>query len=459
MCGGQAKDLPGRHPPGLVPREELQAPLELAGVHRHPLAAQPDQRCLGLGEGGDLRFAERVVADREPPPEVHELVLAESARLGHHALGRGVRGHGEPEPRAAVPPGRQQDSEAGLVECRGDRGQEAVGAVGVQIQRARPGLAQAVCQLGVDPAGPAQLAEQQLLRAGQPAAQGTVVGPGLLGRDQQAGVGDGLEQELQSPARLGLPVAARATAVPGNQRPGGVLATGPLAGRLVLGYFGPGRAERHVVRLRGDFGQPERGSRRAGLAGTDVLPRRQRTGERGQLPRVGVEPSVRPGKRRQPRLGRGQPGGQAASPPRHQCEPGRHCLPGRRVHECRQRRRHHLVRIRVLRYRPADRRHRGHQGVHGGHVRSLDDRTPPRHRAGAVMIQRGEHPATGHQFGREGCQARKVVQGGAIPDARCPLVDGGQRWAGVKHDNRDCPGQQGRLRTGRGAWRGPDQLG
>ena len=446
MGGGEAEDLPGGEPPGLVPREELQAAPELAGVHRHPLAAQPDQRGLGLGEGGDLLLAERVVADREPPPEVHELVLAELARLGHHAVGRGVRGHGEPEPGPAVPPGRQQDPEPGLVQGRGGRGQEAVGAVGVQVQGARPGLAQAVRQFGVDPAGPAQFGEQQFLRAGQPAAQGAVVGPGLFGRDQQARVGDGLQQELQPPAGLGLLVVARRTAVPGRllRRPGGLVVP---------------RTEKIVVRIRGDLGQPERGPGRAGLAGADVLPRRQRAGECGQLARVGVEPAVRPGQRRQPGLGRRQPGGQAAPPGRHQREPGGQGLPGCRVHECRQRRSQHRVRVVVAGDgSPADRRHRGRQGVHGRDVRPLDDRAPPGHRAGPVMVQRGEHPAAGHEFGREGGQPVQVVHRGAIPDAGCPLGDGGQRRGGVQHDDGDRPGQQRRCRACRRAGRGPDQF-
>ena len=227
---------------------------------------------------------------------------------------------------------------------------------------------------------------------------------------------------------------------------------------MLIGYPGLVRVEEHVVRLRGDLGQPERGPGRAGLAGADVLPRRQGTGERGQLARVGVEPAVRPGERRKPGLGRGQPDGQAAPPGRHQREPGRQCLAGGRIHERRQRRRHHLVRVGVSRDRPADGGHRGYQGVHGRDVRAPDDRAPPGHRACAVMVQGGQHPATGHEFACERGQPGQVVHGGAVPDTGCPLGDGGQRRRCVKHDNRDGPGQQRRLRARSRAGRGPDQF-
>ena len=75
-----------------------------------------------------------------------------------------------------------------------------MGAVGVEIERARGGLPQARGQLGVDPAGPAQLGEQQLVRPVQPAAQAAVIRPRLGGRHEQAGVLGGLQQELQPPA-------------------------------------------------------------------------------------------------------------------------------------------------------------------------------------------------------------------------------------------------------------------
>ena len=57
----------------------------------------------------------------------------------------------------------------------------------------------------VNPAGPAQLGQEKLLRPGQPAAEAPVVSPGSCGRDQQARVGDGLEQELQPPPALPVP--------------------------------------------------------------------------------------------------------------------------------------------------------------------------------------------------------------------------------------------------------------
>ena len=99
MAGGQPQDLGRGDLPGLLAGQELQAALELLGVDRHPLAAQPDERGLGRGERGDLLLGQGVIADGELPAEVHQLFPAELVGLLHHAVNRGVRGRGEPEPR------------------------------------------------------------------------------------------------------------------------------------------------------------------------------------------------------------------------------------------------------------------------------------------------------------------------------------------------------------------------
>jgi hypothetical protein len=160
VTGGQGEDLGCGRTPGGLARQELQPAAQLLGVHGHPLAAQLDQRRLGFGERGDLVLGEGVVADRELPTELDQLVATEFAGLGDHTVDRCVRRQGEPELATPVPPGGQQNAEPGLVEQRSGGGQEVVGAFGVKAEAGRACRAQAGRELGVDPAGPAELGQQ-----------------------------------------------------------------------------------------------------------------------------------------------------------------------------------------------------------------------------------------------------------------------------------------------------------
>lgn len=160
VAGGQDEDLGRGLVPGRFARQELQPAAQLLRVHRHPLAAQPDQRRLGLGERGDLVLGKGVVADRELPPELDQLVPTELAGLGDHTVDRGVRRQGEPELAAPIPPGGQENAEPGLVEQRGGGGQEVIGAFGVEAKVRRACGTQTRRELGVDAAGPAELGQQ-----------------------------------------------------------------------------------------------------------------------------------------------------------------------------------------------------------------------------------------------------------------------------------------------------------
>jgi hypothetical protein len=160
VASGQGEDFGRGRAPGGFACEELQPATQLLRVHRHPLAAQPDQRRLGLGERGDLVLGEGVVADRELPTELDQLVAAELAGLGDHTVDRGVRRQGQPELAAPVPPGRQQNAEPGLVKQRSGGGQKMVSAFSVQAQAGRACGVQRGRELGIDPAGPAELGQQ-----------------------------------------------------------------------------------------------------------------------------------------------------------------------------------------------------------------------------------------------------------------------------------------------------------
>ena len=318
VAGGQREDIGRGLAAGRRALQELQPAAQLIWIQRHPLAAQPDQRRLGLGKHRDFVLGERVVADGQLPAELDELVATELTGLAHHSVDRGVRGQGEPQLAAPVPPGRQQHAEPGLVEHRGRARQEPVGAVGVECELGRARGAQAGRELREDPAGTAQLGQQQLLRSVQPPAQAAVVVPRLLGGDQQARVLRRLQQELQPPRRA--------------------------------------RRRLAVVGLGVGLGQPERRPRRADHAGTDVVPRPQRLDQRIEFIGVRVEPAVRTGQRRQPIL-HGGPTLRAPPARRHQVDP-RQRRAHRGIDHRVQRRHHQLVWVVPAEFGPAHRRHR-----------------------------------------------------------------------------------------------------
>ena len=215
--------------PGRLALEELQSAAQLLGVDGHPLAAQPDQRGLGLGECVDLVLGERVVADGELPPEVHQLVASEPARpvttpstgvepdRTRPSLARRSHQDGSSTPNPA-----SSSSDAAL-----DR--KSVGAVGVEVERGRGGRAEgADGQRGVDPAGPAR-ARRAATPAGVPAT-----GCRLPSSFQACSAGT---------SRLGSPWTAAGT--PAASRPASPLRVPVVVGRgdLAQAEGRPGRTE------------------------------------------------------------------------------------------------------------------------------------------------------------------------------------------------------------------------
>ncbi len=429
VAGGQREDLCGGLPTVGFAGQELQPATQLFRVDRHPLTAEPNQRSLGLGERGDLVLGQGLVVDGELPAELDELVATELALLAHHAVDRGVRRQRQPQPATPVPPGRQQHPEAGLVELRSHDREEPVRVVGVQVQLGRARGTQTARELGVDLAGPAELGQQQLLRAIQPAPQTPVLAPRLLGRHQQARILGGLQQELQPPARAGI------------------------------------RRRRFLDlsrRLGQRFRQPERRPSGPDPAGADVRPRPQRLGQRVEVAGVGVEPPVRDRQRGEPRFG----GRRALRPPatsrRQQIASrrGQHGTRGR-VHQLAQRQRGQLVRILVTllaRLGPAHRRHRGGQGVHRDDVRPPQHWTPVRHGAVPVTAQRRQHSPTPGELTGEGGQVAEEGEGRAVPHVRHRLLEHGQGGRRVHAHHWHRPGQQDRIRLPRAARCDPDQL-
>jgi hypothetical protein len=128
--------------PGAGPAEELQPLAQPLDVDAHPLAPQPDERRLGGDEVGELLLTQLVVADRDRPPELGQLLPAQPA-AGDHPIGRGgaAGAEAEPDPPGAVPACGQLHPEPGLDEQRRVGGEEPVGVVQVEVEDGRAGLA------------------------------------------------------------------------------------------------------------------------------------------------------------------------------------------------------------------------------------------------------------------------------------------------------------------------------
>jgi hypothetical protein len=217
------------HRPGLVALEELQRGRQVRLVELNPLAAQPDQRDLQPGQLGQLGRIERLIADGDVVPEVHQVTQAE-LRSGDRGggLGLGPGGQLQPEARLAHPVG-QQHTEPGAGQQRTGLRKEPERARRVQVHRGGCRLAQRVLDLAEQPGGGAEPGQQLLhrifaRRARQasgnpgPAAEprpeaSTVARPHVRGRDHEAGVIGGLQRELNPPgisfrcARLDEPEA------------------------------------------------------------------------------------------------------------------------------------------------------------------------------------------------------------------------------------------------------------
>ena len=162
----------------------------------------------------------------------------------------------------------------------------------------RAGRAQPGGQFGIDPDRASELAQQQFLGTIQPAAQATVVVPGLLG-----GTPAGWDRR---PIAAGTP-AARPVSPPST------------------------------------VGEPEGRPCRPGLLDADLVPRRQRVGQRVEFVRVRVDPAVRRGQRGQPSFLGWEAFRTAAPPRRKQIVGRRHRRTCRRIHEGLQRRQHQFV--------------------------------------------------------------------------------------------------------------------
>ncbi len=177
----------------------------------------------------------------------------------------------------------------------------------VEFHRLRGGGTQRRVQVRPEPAGPAQLGEERLLRAGRPAdqaAEGLRGLPDVPGIDVQAGFVRSLQPELQPPApATGRLDRLRRTV--GRHRPGGQDRFGDLVGgRLDQAETGPHRATGRValprVQFGGEDGQPGRVDGEVPLW----------AGERGQPGRCRTTraqpPAQRGGRQRRPRGSVGQ---------------------------------------------------------------------------------------------------------------------------------------------------------
>ena len=279
-------------PAAAGPAQELQPGAQPLGVDAHPLAPQPDQRRLRGDQLGDLLLGQLVVADRDGPAELRQLLAAQAAAGEHAVGGRAARAEREPDAARAVPPGGELHPEPGLDEQRRARGQELVGAVGLEVEVGGPGLAQRRGERRKHQGRPAQLGEQQLLRVGDQPLR--AARPDLCGRHQQARVGAALEQELQHPA-------------------------GAVAGLVEQVVAGVAR-----VVQRADLRQPEARPRLPGRAGAERVPLGDGVGERRQLggrdPLVAADAAVGRDERREPGLGGRKPSRRAAAARREQVD-------------------------------------------------------------------------------------------------------------------------------------------
>ncbi len=167
------------------------------GIDLQPLAADPDQRLLGLDQIGDLPVGERLRADRELPLEGRDALLADAGGAGDHA---GLARRRDPQlgaelRRSLRPPARKQYAESGREQQRCGLGEQRVRARRVEVERRRPGGAQRHCQRRVEPHGATELGEQRLLRIGDVPGERTQRGPGPpdpRGVDDEAGFVGGL---------------------------------------------------------------------------------------------------------------------------------------------------------------------------------------------------------------------------------------------------------------------------
>ena len=200
--------------------QEADQTVHLGRSELHPLAADVDQWCLELGQPEQLGLVDLLVAQCGLPVEGADAVLGEQAtRAGTPGRGGG-RGGLEPNAQAGLgppPPRRQEHAEPGHLEGRRGLHQEAMGAVQIEGETRRRGLAQRLAQLGVDAHRPAQLGQEDLMRSAERSAgplQLVAGPPDLFGADDQAEIVGGLQKELQramSPIRRRPGRRSRAT--------------------------------------------------------------------------------------------------------------------------------------------------------------------------------------------------------------------------------------------------------
>ena len=168
----------------------------------HPLAAHPDQRLLQARQRAELGEIQSIVAECDLPLDVAQAVQPDGrGRRPGGGPRLGLEAKVQPGPGRA-PPGRRQDPEAGLFEDRGSFAEEPEHAGGIgHLFRGRRG-GQRGAERGDEPGREPEAAQKQLVGVRHMTLQGRqlgTVGPHRRGPDEQAGVVDCLERELDPP--------------------------------------------------------------------------------------------------------------------------------------------------------------------------------------------------------------------------------------------------------------------
>src|SRR5258706_117761 len=166
-------------------------------------ALEPHQRGLGLGQLLQLLEAQGAVADGDLVVVVTQAGQPDAAWAG---AGQPRRPGPGPQPEAetgrGVPPGRDEDAEAGLLQQGGGVGQEPLGPGGVEFHLRRLGSLERRVEAGPQTDGPAEVGPEMPAGVGHERAEGLEgrpVVPHVAGRHEEAGIVGRLEQDLDPP--------------------------------------------------------------------------------------------------------------------------------------------------------------------------------------------------------------------------------------------------------------------
>ena len=180
---------------------QLQGGVDLLGRHVDPLPAQANERLLHLRERLQLGRRQRIVAERDLPIDVDQLLEPDSRAALLHLRAAHLGPHPEPQARALPgPPRRKEHAEARLLEGGRRLRQEGVRPVRVGRVAGGRGAVKALLDGWAQAGGLAERGEQMLAHPRRAEESfGRVALPGLGGRNEEARVAPGLQQVAHRP--------------------------------------------------------------------------------------------------------------------------------------------------------------------------------------------------------------------------------------------------------------------